>query len=122
MVYNGKLSILKSGENHPMFGKHHSEETRQKLSEAAKGKVVSDETRKKLSASLKGKNLGVLPPNTQAIYCIETGVYFKSISEAVIATKFSYKNIKKSLDTGSCCRHHKSEKSGLHFKYCEKAL
>ena len=122
---NGKVSV-KAAEQPEGFWPgtlyRVSEETRQKLSEAAKGKVVSDETRKKLSASLKGKNLGLLPPNTQAIYCVETGACFKSISEAVRITKFSYDNIKKSLDTGSCCRHHKSEKSGLHFKYCEKAL
>lgn len=68
-----------SGENHPMYGKHHSEETRKKLSESHKGlfsgnknpmfgirrtgkdnpmygKCLSEETKKKLSNALSGEN------------------------------------------------------------------
>ena len=54
-----KLSEALSGENNPFFGKHHSEETRQKIAEANKGKHHSAETRKKISEARKGKNLGV---------------------------------------------------------------
>ena len=50
------------GENHPMYGKHLSEETKKKLSESQKGenspmygKHLSEETKKKLSESHKGK-------------------------------------------------------------------
>ena len=43
-------------ENNPMFGKHHSAETRKKMSEAKKGKPKSAETRKKMSEANKGKN------------------------------------------------------------------
>lgn len=35
-------------------GKHHSEETRRKISESEKGKFLSQETRKKMSESHKG--------------------------------------------------------------------
>ena len=49
--------LHKSGENHPMFGKHHSAEARKKMSEAHKGKNHSDETRQKLSEANKGKHL-----------------------------------------------------------------
>jgi group I intron endonuclease len=45
-----------SGENHPMFGKHFSEEHKRKISEANKGKHLSEETRKKISESLIGKH------------------------------------------------------------------
>ena len=38
------------------LGKHHSAETRKKMSEANKGKHFSAETRKKMSESKKGKN------------------------------------------------------------------
>ena len=38
-------------------GKHHSDETRKKMSEAKKGKHLSDETRRKLSEANKGKKL-----------------------------------------------------------------
>ena len=54
-----KLSEAKNGENNPMFGKHHSAETHQKMSEAHKGKHHSAETRQKLSESHKGKSLSV---------------------------------------------------------------
>ena len=44
------------GENHYMYNKHHSEETRQKMSVSHKGKCHSEETKKKLSEINKGKN------------------------------------------------------------------
>ena len=50
-----KMSEAKKGENHPLYGKHISEEHKKKISEANKGKIVSDETRKKLSESHKNK-------------------------------------------------------------------
>lgn len=43
------------GENNPMFGKHHTDETKTKISEANKGKIVSDETREKLRIANTGK-------------------------------------------------------------------
>ena len=50
----GKLA----GENNPMYGKRHSEATREKISKAEKGKYVSEETRRKLSEAGKGnKNM-----------------------------------------------------------------
>ena len=42
-------------ENHPRYGKHHSEETKKKISESNKGKIVSDESREKMSRAQKGK-------------------------------------------------------------------
>ena len=57
-----KLSIVHSGEKHPMFGKRHSEETRKKMSLAHSGekhpmfgKRHSEETRKKMSISHSGE-------------------------------------------------------------------
>lgn len=43
------------GEKHPWYGKKFSDEHRQKISQALTGKVVSDEHRKHLSEALKGK-------------------------------------------------------------------
>lgn len=70
-----KISEAVKGENHPMYGKHHSEESRKKMSEYRKGKflgeknpmygksawnkgknnVYSQETIKKMSESMKGE-------------------------------------------------------------------
>ena len=44
-----------SGERNHFYGKKHSPETRRKLSEAAKGRVISEETRRKLSEARTGE-------------------------------------------------------------------
>ena len=51
-----KMSESKKGENHPFFGKHHSAETSLKISAANKGKHRSAETCKKIAESKKGEN------------------------------------------------------------------
>ena len=50
-----KLSEAKKGENNPNFGKTRSEESRRKISESLKGRTFSEETRQKLSEAHKGK-------------------------------------------------------------------
>lgn len=63
--WNKGMKGLFSGENHPNYGKHHTEETRRKLSESGKGKHSginspmfgkhhTEEQKKKISESLKG--------------------------------------------------------------------
>ena len=53
-----KLSIANSGENHPMFGKHHSEESILKniANQPYLGKPLPDWLKKKISEGTKGKN------------------------------------------------------------------
>lgn len=64
-----KKSMNTCGENNPFYGKHHTEETKIKISNANKGRLVgaknphygkqmSDETKKKISNSKKGKYTG----------------------------------------------------------------
>ena len=59
--YNGTFGgkgckgINFSGENNPMYGKKHSEETKKKMSETHKGKKLSEETKERISESHKGK-------------------------------------------------------------------
>lgn len=57
-----KIAEAVKGENHPMHGKHHSEESRRKMSEhgAWKGKKLSAETRLKMSNAQKGRKHGEL--------------------------------------------------------------
>lgn len=47
-------SLHNKGETHPLYGKHHSEQSRHKMSEAKKN--MSEETRKKMSEAHKGKS------------------------------------------------------------------
>lgn len=44
-----------NGEANPMYGKHHSEEAKRKISEKNRGRKASEETKKKLSAAQKGR-------------------------------------------------------------------
>lgn len=48
-----KLSKIKSGENNPFYGKTHSDEVKKKLSEKALNQRHSKETREKMSKSMK---------------------------------------------------------------------
>jgi group I intron endonuclease len=51
-----------SGENHPMYGKEHTKETKKKMSiirKGKKGKKHTKETKKKMSIASKGKNNGM---------------------------------------------------------------
>ena len=48
--------IQKKG-NKNMFGKHHSNETLRKMSEAQKGRTLSEETKRKISEAAKGRTL-----------------------------------------------------------------
>lgn len=50
-----KISKSLSGEKHPHFGIPKSEETKKKIGEAQKGKIISEESKKKMSEA--GKNL-----------------------------------------------------------------
>jgi len=52
-----KISEGLSGEKHPLCGKHHTEETKKKMSEAHTGKILSEETKNKLSEIHSGKIL-----------------------------------------------------------------
>lgn len=49
-----KMSVAKSGKNHPFFGKILSEEHKRKLSEANSGKTLSEEHKRKISETLTG--------------------------------------------------------------------
>ena len=45
---SGNVNRTLRGENNGFYGKHHSEETKLKMSLANKGKIVSEDTRKKI--------------------------------------------------------------------------
>lgn len=64
-----KLSAANKGQNHPFFGRHHSEESKAKMSAARKGKYCGEnhhlfgkhrsaEAKAKMSAARKGKCMG----------------------------------------------------------------
>jgi hypothetical protein len=50
-----KMSESHCGKLHYLFGKHHSEETKRKISESERGKCYSNESRELMSAARRGK-------------------------------------------------------------------
>lgn len=50
-------SLHDEGENHPFYGKHHTAETRRKMSESRKGKPKTEEWKNKIGESNKGKKM-----------------------------------------------------------------
>jgi hypothetical protein len=77
------------GESHPYYGKHLSEEHRQKISESHKGKIHSDEAKQKMSEKQKGKNNNV----ARSVICITTNKVFYTLREAANYSNMYYTNI-----------------------------
>lgn len=73
-----KVYIDISGEKNPMYGKRHSEETKEKIRQSRLGKSLSEQTRIKLSQSRTGdKN-----PRCVPVYCPELDESFWGAAEA----------------------------------------
>lgn len=67
-----------SGSKNPMFGKTHSDETKEKIRQTRIGSKASDETRKKLSEKQAGEN----NPRCVPVYCPELDETFWGAKEA----------------------------------------
>ena len=100
-----KIAEAKTGEKHPMFGKHLSEESRKKISEANTGKHHSEEHRKKISQS-KGVN-GILQFSKDGELIAE----YSSIHEAERQTGCNNCSI------CNCCKGNRKSAGGFIWKY-----
>ena len=88
------------GENHPFYGKQHTEETKKKMSEASKGKTKSEEHKRKISEANKGRKspmygrIGENNPKSKSVVQIDpntneiVNIYF-SASEVAKQTGFN---------------------------------
>ena len=103
------------GENNPFYGQHHSEETKQKITNFLLtqnpfcGKHHSNETKQKISQKNKGKLTGGKNPAALKIKCVETGEIFCCIKDTLKRYDFSY---------GVITRHLQGKREnagGLHF-------
>nr|QID02852.1 GIY-YIG endonuclease [Orbilia oligospora] len=89
------LSAAMKGENNPIFGKTHSEETRAKQSAAMKGRTHSAETRKKISETKKGiarPEKAGKPAQKIEVFDIENNIttIYDSMHEAARETNIKY--------------------------------
>lgn len=97
-----------------MLGKHHSEETRQKMRESALGRVISEEQRHKHSKWMSENNVGKRNPKSRAVRCIDTGEVFDS--QRIAAESKGLLQSKISL----CCQGKRSQTGGLHWEYADR--
>lgn len=113
-----KISKPPKGRNKgvaPWLGKHHTAETKRKLSEAHKGpenpmygKHAPEETRRKMSeAQKRGKPCRHVP-------CVETGETFVSATEAAKALGLPQG------DVPAVARGERKHSKGYHFRYVEE--
>ena len=100
-----KMSEAKTGEKHPMFGKHFSEDTKRKMSEAHIGKHFSEEHKKKISES-KGVN-GILQFSKDGEFIAE----YYSLKEASRQTGCNLGHI------CSCCKGERKSAGGYVWMY-----
>ena len=109
-----------SGEHNPFFGKHHSEETKQKISQSRKGKCAgeehhfygkhhSEESLEKISQNRKGKG-------GKKIICLNTGEVFDCMMDAA-----RWCGLKTSASIGQICnKTGKQKTAGKHPATGEK--
>lgn len=98
-----------SGESNPMFGKHLSEETRNKIRQARIGQQASQETRLKLSEL----RIGDKNPRCVSVYCPELNESFWGAKEAELKYGVNRNKI-------SMCINGKRQHAGVHPDTGEK--
>ena len=127
------MQLKMSGEGNPMYGKHHSQENRQKMSEnhydvngknnPRWGKHCSQETKDKISEANSGmNNYGYGIPQTderrkktsRAVKCIETNIIYFGAREAEKQTGINHSGIV------LCCQGKKNIAGGYHWEYVNR--
>ena len=112
---NYGYNILAGGQNIPsMLGKHHSEETKRKMSESQKGKIPSAEWRTNHSAFMMGLLVGEKNGKSTPVICITTGEIFATQREAAKATGCNQSKI------SLCCNGKRSHTHGLKWQYANQ--
>lgn len=98
------------GEENGMYGKNHTEEIKNKISQANKGKVRSDEFKKHISEQMRKNH-----PRAKKVMCVETGEIFLSSRQA--AEKY---NLGNSTISRICNGQRKPRKGGYHWRWIEE--
>jgi len=107
-------NLAAGGNNAPtMLGKHHSEETREKMRQSALGRVISEEQRKKHSKWMSENFRGKRNPRSRAVRCINTGEVFETQTLAAQA-----KNVLQSK-IWACCNGKQTHTHGLRWEYVD---
>lgn len=124
---------LRENHSHAWQGRHHTEETKRKISESNKGRVVSDETKQKIKDShrhlktFEGRKhtdeskqkisenhfryYGKDNPSARRVCCVETGEVFDCIKDAAEKYGVNRNHI------CSCCTGKRKSTGGFHWEY-----
>lgn len=114
-----------SKENNPMYGKHHTKETIEKIKQTKKDNKIkkppmSEETKKKISEANKGKKRTKEQKQrirsrikTKPVICIETGIYYKGAYEVEEILGIHHSSITR------CCKGKQKTSGGYHWKYAK---
>lgn len=111
-----KMSNRMKGENNPQYGKHPTEETRNRMRESHKGKCIPKETKIKMSKANKGKHDWKNNSKARSVICLTTKRIFFTVEEAK-----EYYGIKSNGGIIECCKGKKFYKGKWHkVKYAGK--
>lgn len=104
-----------SGDKNPMFGKHHSDASKRKMSQSKKEFFESHpEQREKLREFAKKNFVGGGNPRAKKVRCVENGMIFSTTAEAAVWCGLS-KNSKTMIS--NCCKNKSKTVNGYHFEY-----
>ena len=122
-----KISQANKGIHNGMYGKHHTEKEKEKISKASKKMWNNEEHKEKMSNRMKGnpyrfkkgnipwnknKKGIMIPWNRKKVICIDTNEIFNSVAEAE-----KNKNVS---NVSCCCNGKRKSTKGLHFKFYEE--
>jgi len=105
-----KYNLNRKGKNSPMFGKHHSKKSKQKMSDKHKNKVLTKIHKENISKALKGTRKGRNNPMFNKVTTSKrgnyNGIYMRSSWEIAYAGYLDKNNIKwlyesKTFDLGN---------------------
>lgn len=103
IVIKNKLKEANAGENHPNYGKHLNEKTKEKIKKSNTGKVVTEKSKDKMSESKKGKlnpnwgRFGDKHPMSKKVVCFPLCEVFDSTMDAERELNINHSNISR------CC-------------------
>ena len=115
-----KMSISSSGKNHPMYGKHLNDDTKKKLSEAHKKENLSDETLRKMREARLGKHLSkdvidkLSKSNSRKVICLETKRVYDSVKKAALDVCCNPTNI------SAACNGRLKTCAGYHWMHADE--
>ena len=128
--FRQKMSEVTKGENNAFFGKTHTEESKNKISVANKGRkrttpvseatrfklslvnrgrIPSEETRKKIGEKSKNREF----TNNDAVICLNNNTIYTSITKAAKALSVDRHNV------SDVCNGKREEIKGFKFKFVE---